>query len=93
MKIKERIIREIKEALKSKNRLKINTLRMIKSAIDYKELEEVKPDESKEEELKKKELDDAEIIKVLKKLVKQRKESIESFRNVNREDAAKKEED
>lgn len=97
MTIKEKILAEIKDAQKKKDVLKLSALRMIKSAIDYKELEEqAKPKDEKEEkeekEQKKRELEDSEVIKVIQNIAKQRKESIESFRKGGREEAAKKEE-
>jgi len=81
MKLKEKLSQEIKEAQKSKDSLKLNALRLIKSALDYKAME-----------LQKNDLEETEEIKVLQHIVKQRKESIDSFRKGNREESAKKEE-
>ncbi len=81
MKISEKIPFDIKTAMKSKDSLKLNTLRMIKSSLDYKKLE-----------LKKDELDESDEFAVLKTIVKQRKESIEAFRNAGKEQETKKEE-
>ncbi len=74
-----RIDKELKEALKSKNEIKVSCLRMLKS--DMHNL-------SKQ---KKEELKDQEIIKLIQKHVKQHKDSIEQFTKGNRDDLAQKE--
>ncbi len=63
---------ELKIALKAKNKLKVNTLRLLKSSIKNKEIE-----------LKKK-LNDDEIIKVLRKELKKREESIKAYKKAKR---------
>ena len=63
---------EFKIALKAKNKLKVNTLRLLKSSIKNKEIE-----------LKKK-LNDDEIIKVLRKELKKREESIKAYKKAKR---------
>ena len=80
MKIFERIIADLKDAQKKKDSLKLSTLRMAKSSLDYKKLE-----------LKKDKLEENEIIAVLKTTVKQRKESIEAFEKAGKNEAAQKE--
>ena len=76
----EKIEIDLKSALKSKDQIKVSTLRFLKSAIGYLAIE-------KREDLK-----DDDVISVIKKQVKQRKDSIEGFKKGNREDLAQKEE-
>ena len=76
----EKIEIDLKEALKSKDQIKVSTLRLLKSAIGYLAIE------------KKDDLKDDDVISVIKKQVKQRKDSIEGFKKGNREDLAQKEE-
>ncbi len=75
----EKIEMDLKNALKSKDQLRVSTLRLLKSAIGYLAIE------------KKDDLKDDDVISVIKKQVKQRKDSIEGFKKGNREDLAQKE--
>ena len=79
MKLKEKIENEFKEALRSKDRLKISSFRLIISSI--KDL-----DISNRAAPNKKETDDEDIKKLLKKMVKQRLESIDIYKKNNRAD-------
>lgn len=79
--LKERIDADIKDAMRAKEELKLSVLRMMKSAIKYKEVEGAA-----------KVLDDAEVLTVLTTLVKQRRDSAEEYRKGNRADLAEKEE-
>ena len=79
MSLKETIETEYKNALKSKDKTKISTYRLILSSI--KDL-----DISNRSGPNKKETDDEDIKKLLKKMVKQRIESIEIYRKNNRSD-------
>lgn len=79
--LKERIDADLKDAMRAKAELKLSTLRMMKSAIKYKEVE----GEAKV-------LDDAGVIGILTGLVKQRRDSAEEYRKANRADLAEKEE-
>ena len=79
MKLKEKIENEFKEALRSKDRLKISSFRLIISSI--KDL-----DISNRAGPNKKETDDEDIKKLLKKMVKQRLESIDIYKKNNRAD-------
>lgn len=65
--------------MKSKDELRLSTLRMAKSAIKNREVETLKK------------LADAEVLKVLAGLVKQRKDSAEQYIQGNRTDLAEKE--
>ena len=79
MTIKETIETEYKSALKSKDKIKISTYRLILSSI--KDL-----DIANRSGPNKKDTDDEDIKKLLKKMVKQRAESIEIYKKNNRTD-------
>tara|TARA_B100000427_G_C15333077_1_gene517754 strand:- start:306 stop:767 length:462 start_codon:yes stop_codon:yes gene_type:complete len=79
MSLKDKIDLNFKNALKSKNKLQISTYRLILSAIkDLDILNRSGPN--------KKETDDNDIKKLLKKMIKQRSESIEIYKKNNRKD-------
>ena len=80
MTLLEKIQTHLTEAMKNKDQLRLDTLRMMKTAVKHKEIEKMKT------------LDDPEGIAVLNTLVKQRKDSAEQFRNGGREEMARKEE-
>ena len=82
MPIKEKINDEYKTALKSKDKNKISTYRLILSGI--KDL-----DISNRSGPNKKETDDEDIKKLLKKMIKQRNESVEIYKKNKREDLLK----
>jgi len=75
----ERIQKDLTEAMKSKDELRLSVLRMVKSALKNKEIEKIRP------------LDDSESMQVLQTLLKQRKESVEQFTKGGRMDLAEKE--
>ncbi|MBF0506519.1 MAG: GatB/YqeY domain-containing protein [Nitrospirae bacterium] len=77
--IPQRLDAEFKEALKSRNELKVSVLRMIKASLKNKEIEKMAT------------LSDEEITSVLSSMAKQRKESIEQFSAAGRSDLAEKE--
>ncbi len=79
--LKERLDAELKDAMRSKNELTTNVLRMLKSAIKYKEVEPGA-----------KALDDAGILQVIATLIKQRRDSAEQFKTGGRQELAEKEE-
>jgi uncharacterized protein YqeY len=79
MSLKETIETEYKNALKSKDKIKISTYRLILSSI--KDL-----DISNRSGTNKKETDDEDIKKLLKKMMKQRTESIDIYKKNNRSD-------
>ena len=79
MSLKETIETEYKNALKSKDKIKISTYRLILSSIkDLDILNRSGPN--------KKETDDEDIKKLLKKMMKQRTESIDIYKKNNRSD-------
>ncbi|MGO9641899.1 MAG: GatB/YqeY domain-containing protein [Candidatus Acidiferrales bacterium] len=75
----ERISKDLTEAMKSKDELRLSVLRMVKTALKNKEIEKIRP------------LDDAESLQVLQTLVKQRRESVEQFARGGRQDLVDKE--
>ena len=79
MSLKDKIETDYKNALKSKNRNKISTYRLILAGI--KDL-----DISNRSGPNKKETDENDIKKLLKKMIKQRSESIEIYKKNNRKD-------
>ena len=79
MSLKETIETEYKKALKSKDKIKISTYRLILSSI--KDLDIVN-----RSGLNKKNTDDEDVKKLLKKMVKQRAESIDIYKKNNRSD-------
>ena len=82
MTLQEKITIELKEAMKAKNSLKLESLRAIKSAIL---LEQTSSSGAET-------LTEGQEIKLLQKLVKQRKDSATIFREQNRVDLAEPEE-
>ena len=85
MELKNKINLDYNEALKAKDKSKISTYRLILSAI--KDL-----DISNRSGPNKKDTDDDDIKKLLKKMIKQRAESIEIYKKNNRDDLLKVEE-
>lgn len=83
MSLEARIMEQLKQAMRDKNEAALRTLRAIKAAI----LLEKTAAGAKEE------LTEAEELKMLQKLAKQRKDSLDIFRTQNREDLAKIEEE
>ena len=80
MEIREKIMADIKTAMIAKDSVKLNTLRFLNSAIKNKEIDS-RPEPITAED----------IMGVIKKLVKQRKESIDQFTTAGRMDLADQE--
>ena len=79
MSLKEKIKDDIKQAMRDKNESRLSTLRMLSAAIQRREVDE------------RIQLDDAQIITVIEKLVKQGRESIEQYMRGGRPELADKE--
>jgi uncharacterized protein YqeY len=79
MSLKTRILDDVKNAMRARERDKLASLRLVTAAIKQKEVDE------------RIELDDAQLLAVLDKMVKQRRESLEQFEQAGREDLAEKE--
>lgn len=80
--LRERIDADLKDAMRSKNELTTSVLRMLKSSIKYKEVE---PGATGP-------LDEPAIQQVIGTLIKQRRDSVEQFKNGGRPELAEKEE-
>lgn len=83
MNLKQKILEDFKAAFKEKNAEKKTVLSMLKSEISNQEIELGKKQEG---------LDDEEVIQVISKLIKQRKDSAEQYKSGGRDDLAQKEE-
>ena len=79
MAYKDEIEKGLKVALKEKNALRVSVLRMLLSSLNYKEIEKKQP------------LSEDEFHAVVKTMIKQHAESIESFEKGQRVDLADKE--
>lgn len=79
MSLAEKIQKDLVDAMRAKEELRLSVLRGIKAAIKHKEVEKMRV------------LDEPESIQILQTLVKQRRESIEQFTKGNRPDLAEKE--
>lgn len=79
MSLAEKIQSDIVAAMKARDDFRLSVLRMVKAAIQLKEVEKVRK------------LDEAESIQLLQSILKQRKESIDQFSKGNRPDLADKE--
>lgn len=80
MEIREKITAEVKVAMLAKDSVKLNTLRFLQAAIKNKEIE-ARPNP----------INADDVMTVIKKLVKQRKESIDQFTAASRMDLADQE--
>jgi uncharacterized protein len=79
MSFAEKVQKDLVDAMRAKDELRLSVLRGIKAAIKHREVEKIRV------------LDEAESIQILQTLVKQRKESIEQFTKGNRPELAEKE--
>mgnify|MGYP001757349366 FL=1 len=79
MSLKEQITEDMKAAMRAKDSERLGTIRLLTAAIKQKEVDE------------RIELDDAGVIAVIDKMVKQRKDSITAFEQGGRADLAAKE--
>lgn len=79
MTLSEQIQKDIVTAMKAKDEMRLSVLRMVKSALQLKEVEKMRA------------LDAAESIQLLQTLAKQRKESIDQFGKGGRQDLVEKE--
>ncbi len=76
--LKEEIFEDLKKAMKAREEVRVRTLRMVVAAIKNKLVD-------------KKDLGDEDVIEILTKEAKLRKDSIEEFTKANREDLAQSE--
>jgi uncharacterized protein YqeY len=79
MSLKERITEDMKTAMRAKDSERLGTIRLLQSAMKQKEVDE------------RIELDDAAIVTIVDKMIKQRKDSIAAFEQAARQDLVDKE--
>jgi uncharacterized protein len=79
MPLLDQIQKDITTSMREKSELRLSVLRMVKSALQLKAVEKMRP------------LEDAESMQILQTLLKQRRESVEQFTKGNRMDLADKE--
>jgi uncharacterized protein YqeY len=79
MSLRDRLTEDLKLAMKARDQLRMDVIRMIKAAVLNKEVE------------LKKDLDDAEMSRIMTTMIKQRKESVEQFEKGQRAELAAKE--
>jgi len=84
MSLRNKIDEDYKQSIKNKDQQKIDTLRLIRSAIKDKDI-------SSRTNVNKEEIKDAEILTLLISLIKQRKDSIEQFQKAKRDDLTQNE--
>ena len=79
MSLKDQITEDMKTAMRAKDSERLGTIRLLTAALKQKEVDE------------RIELDDAAVIGIVDKLIKQRKDSVEAFTKAARQDLADKE--
>lgn len=79
MSLEERLIEEMKEAMKANDKLRLSTIRMIRSSLKNKEIEV------------RKKLGDEDIMKVIQGMIRKGEESLEQFQAGGRADLVEKE--
>ena len=80
MALKDQLDADLKSAMRDKDTVKLSVVRMLKSAVKYREIELMKP------------LDDAGVLQVITSEVKRHRDSVEQYRAGNRQDLVEKEE-
>ena len=76
MSLKERIIEDMKAAMRARETQRLGAIRLLTAAMKQKEVDE------------RVELDDAAVIAIVDKLIKQRKDSVDAFTKAGRQDLA-----
>lgn len=79
MSLKNQILEEVKNAMRAREKERLSVLRLVSAAIKQREVDE------------RIELDDEQVLLVLDKMVKQRRESLEQYEKAAREDLAAQE--
>ena len=78
--LKDKLLKDMKDAMKAKDKQRLETIRLVRAAIQRREVDD------------RAELDEAGVISVIEKMVKQGKDSIEQFAKGKRQDLVDKEE-
>lgn len=76
MSLKQKISEDMKNAMRTKDSVRLGTIRLLQAAIKQREVDE------------RIELDDANVIAVIEKMLKQRRDSIAAYESANRQDLA-----
>lgn len=79
MSLKDRISEDVKTAMRARERDRLGVLRMLSAAIKQREVDE------------RIELEDPQVLAVIEKMVKQRRDSLEQFEKAGRDDLAQQE--
>jgi len=79
MSLKERITEDMKTAMRAKDTERLGTIRMLQAAIKQREVDERVT------------MDDVQILGIIEKMVKTRKESVDQFKTAGRDDLVAKE--
>ncbi|MBV2089654.1 MAG: GatB/YqeY domain-containing protein [Candidatus Thiodiazotropha taylori] len=77
--LKQRIQDDVKTAMKAKDKERLGTLRLITAAIKQREVDE------------RAELDDSQVLAILDKMIKQRRDSVEQYESAGRQELADQE--
>ncbi|MGD8932461.1 MAG: GatB/YqeY domain-containing protein [Chromatiales bacterium] len=77
--LKQRILDDVKAAMRAKDKARLATLRLITAAIKQREVDE------------RTELDDTQVLTILDKMVKQRRDSISQYEKAGRNELAEQE--
>ncbi len=80
MEIREKLMNDMKVAMREKDQVRLDAIRFLQAAIKYREIE-ARPNP----------INADDVMAVIKKMVKQRKESIEQYQAANRKDLVDKE--
>lgn len=78
----EKMNKDFVQAMKNKDALRVSVLKMLKSQVKYREIDN-----------REKPVTDEDVVEIIGKEIKKHEESIEMYRTGNREDLAKKEEE
>ncbi len=76
MSLKTRLLEDIKQAMRAGDRTRLTTLRMATAAIKQREVDE------------RSEVSDEDVVQIIEKMIKQRRESVSQFRQGGREERA-----
>lgn len=76
MNLSERLNEDMKQAMKSKDKFTLSTIRMVRSTIKYLEID------------LKRTLDDNEVLDILSREIKQRKDALQEFESAGRDELA-----
>ena len=79
MSLKDRITEDMKTAMRAKDSARLSTIRLLLAAIKQREVDERVT------------VDDGQVLAIVEKLIKQRRDSIEQFQRANRQDLVEQE--